>query len=79
MLVYAAIGNKLYQSKDCSRTFEEIYFDSDTSVLISSLAIDHYDSDKIYIGTSKGTFKSLDRGSNWQNICDTVLKSTSWY
>jgi len=74
-LVYAAIGNKLYQSKDCSRTFEEIYFDSDTSVLISSLAIDHYDSDKIYIGTSKGDIlKSLDRGSNWQNICDTGFK-----
>ena len=67
--VYAAAGNKLYVTKDCNRTYEQSYFDNDPSALVSALLIDSYDSNKIYIGTSKGDIlKSLDRGESWQTV-----------
>lgn len=67
--VYAAMGNRLYVSKDCNRTYEQTYYDNDPSVLVTALAIDHYDSNKIYIGTSKGDIlRSSDRGGSWQTI-----------
>lgn len=68
-IIYAALANRVYRSDDCSRTFEQIYFDSNTSINVNTLAIDHYNTNNIYIGTSRGEIiKSIDRGSSWRTI-----------
>ena len=73
-LIYAAAGNKLYRSNDCSRTWTQIYFDNDVKIQISSVAIDQYDAHRLYLGNSRGeVIRSLDRGDHWV----AVLRSGS--
>jgi len=67
--IYAAIGNKLYKTVDCNRTWKEVYFDSNPAVQVSVVAVDHYASGSVYIGTSRGdVIKSLDGGATWRTI-----------
>jgi photosystem II stability/assembly factor-like uncharacterized protein len=67
--IYAAINNKLYKSSDCSRTWTEVYFDNTPTVLVTAVAVDHYASNSVYIGTSRGdVIKSLDGGASWRTI-----------
>jgi photosystem II stability/assembly factor-like uncharacterized protein len=68
-VIYACLANEVYKSTDCSRTWTRIYFDSDTKTQIRAVAVDHYDSANVYIGTSRGDIiKSSDRGETWQVI-----------
>ncbi|MBU4375176.1 hypothetical protein KKH38_01595 [Patescibacteria group bacterium] len=68
-VIYAAINNAVYKSTDCNRTWEQIYFDNDLKAVISAIAIDHYDSNNIYIGSSQGNIiKSSDRGASWRAL-----------
>jgi len=67
--IYAAIGNKLYKSIDCSRNWKEVYFDSNPNVSVTAIAVDHYAGNNVYIGTSRGeVIKSLDGGGTWRTI-----------
>lgn len=67
--IYTAIGNRLYRSQDCARTWRQIYFDNNAEVAVTALAIDHYNSRNVYIGTSRGEIiKSIDYGENWRTI-----------
>jgi photosystem II stability/assembly factor-like uncharacterized protein len=67
--IYAAVGNKLYKSVDCNRTWKEAYFDNNPNVQITAVAVDHYASNQVYIGTSRGdVIKSLDGGATWRTI-----------
>lgn len=67
--IYAAIGNRLYQSLDCARNWEQIYYDNNTEVAINTIAVDHYNSKNVYIGTSRGEIiKSIDAGMAWRTI-----------
>jgi photosystem II stability/assembly factor-like uncharacterized protein len=68
-IIYAAISNRVYRSSDCSRTWNQIYFDNNTSVIVNTLAIDQYNTGNLYIGTSRGEIiKSIDSGSSWRTI-----------
>lgn len=68
-LIYAALANRLYRSSDCARTWTQIYFDNNTGVSVNAIAIDHYNTANIYIGTSRGEIiKSIDSGSSWRTI-----------
>ena len=67
--IYAAIGNRLYQSSDCARTWSQVYYDNNTEVAINTIAVDHYNSKNVYIGTSRGEIiKSIDAGLAWRTI-----------
>lgn len=68
-VIYASAGNAVYKSTDCNRTWEQTYFDNDLGVTINAIAIDHYDSNIIYIGTSRGDIiKSSDSGAGWRAL-----------
>jgi len=65
-IIYAATANEVYKSTDCSRSWSRIYFDNSAKTTIGDIAIDHYDSSNVYIGTSRGEIiKSKDRGETW--------------
>ncbi len=67
--VYAAVANKLYKTEDCARNWQQVYFDDMLKVRVNSIAIDHYNSQIIYIGVSRGDIiKSKDGGKDWQTV-----------
>lgn len=68
-VLYASTLNRLLKSDDCGRTWTQIYYDNDVTVTVSALAIDHYDSKIIYIGTERGEIiQSTDAGKSWQTL-----------
>jgi len=68
-VIYASANNAVYKSTDCNRTWAQVYFDNDLKVTINAIAIDHYDSSIVYIGTSRGdVIKSSDRGASWHAL-----------
>lgn len=76
--IFVAMENKLYKSVDCSRSFSEVYFDNNVGVFVTSVAVDHYNSQNVYIGTSRGDIlRSLDGGFSWraiQRLNDSIKK-----
>lgn len=68
-IIYTAIANRLYRSSDCARTWTQIYYDNNTAVTVNAIAIDHYNTSNIYIGTSRGEIiKTIDSGLAWRTI-----------
>jgi len=68
-VLYAAVGNKLYKSVDCARHWKDIHLEGLPNQSINAVAVDAYNNNKIYIGTSGGgIFKSLDYGISWEAI-----------
>ncbi|PLX20894.1 hypothetical protein C0584_03870 [Candidatus Parcubacteria bacterium] len=67
--VYASTGNKIFRTEDCSRNWVQVYFDNEARIKVNSIAIDHFDSSKVYAGLSRGDLlKSSDYGKSWQTI-----------
>lgn len=68
-VLYAATDNKLLKSNDCGRSWIQTFYDNDPELNINALAIDHYNSAIVYIGTSRGEIiQSLDSGKSWQTM-----------
>lgn len=68
-IIYAAVGNSVYKSTDCNRSWSRVYFDNDLKVTVNSIAIDYDNSEQVYIALSRGdVVKSFDRGVSWQTI-----------
>ncbi|MFH0854656.1 MAG: hypothetical protein V1891_04145 [bacterium] len=69
--IYAASFNKIFISRDCNRSYKEIYNDPRPQAQINKLAIDFYDTKKILAGTSNGDIlESRDGGESWHNLYD---------
>ncbi|WKZ25142.1 MAG: hypothetical protein QY321_01800 [Patescibacteria group bacterium] len=65
--LYAASVNRLTKSVDCGRSWEQVYYDNDPSVGVTALAIDHFDNQILYIGTTRGeVIISNDAGKSWR-------------
>jgi photosystem II stability/assembly factor-like uncharacterized protein len=68
-VLYASATNRLYRSNDCARTWKQVYYDSNTAINVSTIAIDQFNTNIVYIGTSRGEIiKSVDSGESWQTI-----------
>ena len=67
--LYAAIGQKVYVSKNCGRTFEEAYNETRSKVKLNRLVADWYNSGVIYLGLNNGDLlKSSDFGNSWSRV-----------
>lgn len=76
-VIYTAVTNRLFRSNDCARTWQQIYYDNNPEVAVTSIAVDHYNSDNVYIGTSRGeVIKSIDRGVSWRTIQRLNVRAT---
>lgn len=65
-IIYATLNNTVQKTTDCGRTWNTMFIDNDAGTEIKALAIDHYNSNVIYAGTSKGILhKSFDYGATW--------------
>jgi photosystem II stability/assembly factor-like uncharacterized protein len=67
--IYVAASNRIYKSIDCSRTFDNIYFDTRPENIIPTMAIDPLNSNIIYAGLSSGDIiRSDNSGRTWNTI-----------
>ncbi len=67
--IYAATGNKVYKTDDCMRHWQNIHIEGLPEQSIKAVAVDDYNDNKVYIGTSGGgLFKSYDYGNSWESI-----------
>lgn len=60
---------ELFQSIDAGRTWQEIFQIEPPfgqQILMNEIVIDPLDDRIVYVGTSRGVFRSLDRGSSWE-------------
>ena len=68
-IIYATIDNRVFKTSDCSRNWTQIYIDNQPSATIDAISVDHYDSNIVYFGNSRGDFiKSLNAGESWQTF-----------
>ena len=77
--LYGAAENKVFKSITCGRDWREIYYhDIAPAERITSIAVDWYNPNILYAGTSGGSFlKSADAGTSWRQIGyikDALLK-----
>ncbi|MCF7820257.1 MAG: hypothetical protein K9M44_02180 [Candidatus Pacebacteria bacterium] len=67
--VYVAVSDKVLRTIDCSRSWEQIYLDPNPGKKVTAIAIDHYDTNNLYVGNNnKDMFKSVDGGKSWKRI-----------
>lgn len=64
--VYASMGNRVFKTSDCTRTWQNVYVDTRGDQSVTALASDSYNPSIIYAGLSGGDLiKSTDAGGSW--------------
>jgi photosystem II stability/assembly factor-like uncharacterized protein len=67
--VYAAKANQIHKTVNCSRDWNQVYFDSRTAIAFTALAVDHFNPNIVYSATSDGDiFRSDDGGATWRRV-----------
>lgn len=67
-VIYAAYGNRLMKSSDCTRSWQEAYIDSRPKN-VTTVALDPIDTKNVYVATEFGEIiKSTDAGSAWSTV-----------
>lgn len=65
--IYAATGDIVYRSDDCSRSWKESYRESRGGVQIRSVAVDPFQPHFVYVLLTNGDLlRSVDYGGSWQ-------------
>jgi len=74
--VYAITGGMAVKTTDCTRTWSKIYEESRTGVALASIAVDFFNTNNVYLATSKGDIvKSTDGGVSWATITSQPFNS----
>lgn len=64
--IYVTNGNQVFRSNDCSRTYEEVYRESRSGVLIQALRFEHAEPYRLFMGEDNGNLlQSMDGGKSW--------------
>ncbi len=64
--VYVARANEIDQTKTCGRDWSRVFYDPDTSKSFTTLAVDWFNPNNVFAGTSAGDIlKSSDGGGAW--------------
>jgi photosystem II stability/assembly factor-like uncharacterized protein len=67
--IYAALGNRVIRSTDCSRSYDILFTDPRGEAQVTSLVIDWFNPRQIYIGTATGELsRSSDGGATWAPV-----------
>ncbi len=67
--IYTSSLNKIFLSRDCNRTYKEIYHDPRVSVIITEIESNPENTSIIFAGTSAGDIlKSEDKGESWSHM-----------
>ena len=68
-IVYTSQRNNIYKTTDCSRTWQNIFVDPRSEVVVTALAVDPFDTSVVYAGNSSGdVMKSTDYGVSWKTV-----------
>ncbi|MCK4744690.1 hypothetical protein KAS41_01365 [Candidatus Parcubacteria bacterium] len=71
-VIYATLGRFIKKTTDCGRTWRDIFIE-DGGAEITEIAIDSYNTNIIYVGTSKGKlYKSFDQGRKWSTPFNSI-------
>lgn len=66
-VVFAAKANQIHKTSNCSRDWSQVYFDGRTEVSFTALAMDWFNPQVVYAGSSDGdVFRSDDGGTTWR-------------
>lgn len=64
--IYATNGNQVFRSTDCSRTYEEVYRESRSGVMIQALRFEYAEPYRLFMGENNGDLlQSMDGGKSW--------------
>lgn len=67
--VYAGTGNRVMRTTDCSRTWDNVYFDPRPDTRVTSVRVDHFNAANVFASTNQGdVLKSADGGASWSPI-----------
>lgn len=67
--IYVAQGQRVWKSTDCNRSYAPVYFEQRAEQGMSSVAVDWFNPNIVYAGTTAGDLlKSVDGGASWTAI-----------
>lgn len=67
--IYVAVDNRLNKSTDCTRTWSQVYYDTDLTLKVNGLAINPSNAQEIFIATSRGDIlRSINGGTSWEAV-----------
>ena len=66
---YVATGNRIMRTTDCTRTWENVYYDSRPETRMNVIRVDLQNASNVYAATSQGDLlKSTDGGTSWTPV-----------
>ncbi len=66
-VVYAARANQIFKTSNCLRDWNQVFFDPRTDKTFTALALDWFNNNIMFAGTSDGdVFRSDDAGRSWR-------------